>query len=77
MASFVILKLDDGLFVLLAHLQQLKVAEGDSVQAGQVVGLVGNNGQSWHPHIHIGAWKNEKPLQIRFDQEAMAKSRAN
>ena len=73
MASFVILKRGDGLFVLLAHLRELKVAVGDTVQAGQVLGLVGNNGQSWHPHIHIGAWKNKKPLQIRFDQEAMAK----
>ncbi|PIP89037.1 MAG: hypothetical protein COW01_15745 [Bdellovibrionales bacterium CG12_big_fil_rev_8_21_14_0_65_38_15] len=73
MASFVMLKGDDGLFVLLAHLQNIKVSKGDKVEAGEVLGLVGNNGQSWHPHIHIGAWKDNKPLQIRFDQEAMAK----
>lgn len=73
MATFVVVKRDDGLFVLLAHLQKLKVTQGEKVKAGQVIGLVGNNGQSWHPHIHLGAWKDEKPLQIRFDQVAMAK----
>jgi len=35
---------------------------------GQVIAQVGNNGRSHHPHIHVGAYKDTEPLQIRFDQ---------
>lgn len=70
-ATFVVIKRDDGLHAMLAHLQGLKVKTGDKVIAGEVIGLVGNNGQSWHPHIHLGIWRDDKPLQIRFDQTRM------
>ena len=57
MASFVIIARADGLSVLVAHLDEPTVGVGASVTAGQTIGLVGNNGQSRHPHIHIGAWR--------------------
>lgn len=42
-------------FVVLAHFQQnsIRVEEGDRVQAGDLLGLAGNTGQSTEPHIHI------------------------
>ena len=40
---------------------------GDTVTAGQVVAHVGNNGYGRSPHIHIGAWKDSTPYQIRWD----------
>jgi len=42
-------------FVMLAHLQpeSIVVAEGDRVEAGQVVGLAGNSGNSTQPHLHV------------------------
>ena len=61
----------DGTFVLIAHLKDIRVAEGDSVTAGDVVASVGNNGYSRQPHVHIGAWREETALQIRFDQTRM------
>lgn len=67
-ASFMIIKGKNGVMVLLAHVDKIVVKEGDSVKAGQIIAKVGNNGQSRHPHIHIGAWKDKTPLQIRFDQ---------
>lgn len=73
MASFVILRAPDGTHVALAHLQEIRIHEGDRVAAGQPIGVVGNNGNSRHPHIHVGAWRGNQPLQIRFDQAAMAK----
>ena len=57
MASFVIMARADGLSVLVAHLDEPTVGVGASVTAGQTIGLVGNNGQSRHPHVHIGAWR--------------------
>jgi hypothetical protein len=69
-ATFVVLERDDGVHFLLAHLAQLKVEAGDRVTAGQVLGVVGNNGYGRAPHVHIGAWHGETPLQVRFDLRA-------
>lgn len=43
------------LFVLLAHMAQgsVSVASGDTVAAGQLVGRVGNSGNSSTPHLHL------------------------
>lgn len=72
-AGMVKLKRDDGVFFLLGHVTSLTVKAGDKVESGQVVGRVGNNGYSRHPHIHMGAWKDKEPLQIRFDLAAMGR----
>lgn len=69
-ASFVVFKHDDGLMVLVAHVAEVAVKEGDKVTAGQPFAKVGNNGFSRSPHIHIGAWRDKTPLQIRFDLRA-------
>jgi len=66
-ASFILFERADGVRVLFAHVQDLQVARGDTVRAGQVVARVGNNGYGRNPHIHIGAWKGENPYQIRWD----------
>lgn len=44
----------NGEFSLLAHMQpkSLRVKTGDKVKASQVVGLVGNSGNTSEPHIH-------------------------
>lgn len=72
-AASVILRQADGTYFALAHLAEIGVKLGDAVRAGQVLARVGNNGYSRHPHVHIGAWREEKPLQVRFDLEAMGK----
>ena len=47
------------------------VQEGCAVEPGQPVALVGNNGESQMPHIHIGAWMDNQPLAVSFDSAAM------
>jgi hypothetical protein len=51
----VILDLGQGRFALYAHLQpgSLRVRAGDRVTRGQVLGLVGNTGNSVAPHLHF------------------------
>jgi murein DD-endopeptidase MepM/ murein hydrolase activator NlpD len=41
-----------GLFSLLAHLSRLDVKEGDPIELGRVVGLVGATGRVTGPHLH-------------------------
>ena len=41
-----------GMFSLLAHLSRIDVKEGDEVQGGEVVGLVGATGRVTGPHLH-------------------------
>ena len=53
--NFVNQDLGGGRFALYAHLQpgSLRVRPGDTVRPGQVIGLVGNSGNSSEPHLHF------------------------
>jgi hypothetical protein len=67
----------DAVQVAYIHVREVVVSEGDSVRAGQPVARIGNNGSSYNPHVHIGAFRGELfsddavPLQIRMDLAAM------
>ena len=62
---------ENGVHFVLAHVRDIAVEEGQQVMAGDPVAKFGNNGYSRSPHVHIGAWKGEQPLQIRWDQSRM------
>lgn len=66
---------DDGARVVYVHVREIAVQEGDSISAGDVVAQLGNNGSSRAPHVHIGAWRDDTPLQIRFDLGALGELR--
>lgn len=73
-AAMLQLRTDDGVIVVLAHVTAMRVKLGDRVKRGQVVALDGNNGMARAPHVHVGAYveATAEPLQIRWDQRAMA-----
>jgi hypothetical protein len=62
--NHVILDLGNGRFAFYAHLQpgSLKVKMGDKVKRGQVLGLVGNSGNSTEPHLHFHISTSNSPL---------------
>lgn len=43
----------NALFTLYAHMSALLVEAGDRVQAGDVIGLIGDTGQVTGPHVHF------------------------
>ena len=60
----VVLDLGAGRYALYAHFQpgSLRVKEGDHVKRGQVLGLVGNTGNSDAPHLHFHVMDGPSPL---------------
>ena len=75
-ASMLLFERADGVVVVYAHVTAVKVKPGDMVGAGQAVASVGNNGMSRSPHVHVGAYRGDLPLQIRWDLHAMGKLQA-
>jgi hypothetical protein len=68
---------EENITVAYAHIREPEVEKGETVEAGEVVAKVGNNGNSRAPHVHVGAWTGEtdllgaktgaEPLQIQVD----------
>jgi len=73
-AAMLQLRTDEGVIVVLGHVTAIRVARGERVRRGQVIALNGNNGMARAPHVHVGAYveATAEPLQIRWDQRAMA-----
>ena len=62
--NHVILDIGGGRYAFYAHLRpgSLRVKTGDRVRRGQVVGLVGNSGNSTEPHLHFHLADANSPL---------------
>jgi murein DD-endopeptidase len=62
--NFVIVDIGNGRYAFYAHLQpgSLRVKVGDRVRQGQVMGLVGNSGNSTEPHLHFHLSDSPSPL---------------
>lgn len=58
------LDLGGGVYAMYAHLQpgSIRVKVGDRVTAGQVIGLLGNTGNSSEPHLHFQLMNRNSPL---------------
>jgi hypothetical protein len=62
--NYVVVDMGEGRFAFYAHLQpdSLTVQEGQPVRQGQVLGLLGNSGNSDAPHLHFHVMDGPDPL---------------
>jgi murein DD-endopeptidase MepM/ murein hydrolase activator NlpD len=54
--KWVMVKHDNGLATLYAHLSQIKVSTGQSVGTGDILGYSGMTGYATGPHLHFGVY---------------------
>lgn len=63
--NHVVAKISEGVYVFYAHLKpgSVKVKVGDTLTPGQVIGNLGNSGNSDAPHLHFHAMNGPDPLR--------------
>ncbi|MGI5169287.1 M23 family metallopeptidase [Spirillospora sp. CA-253888] len=64
LGNHVVLDLGGGVHAVFAHLRRgsVRVRPGDRVRAGDVLGEVGNSGNSSEPHLHFHLMDGPRPL---------------
>ena len=60
--NLIVIRHPSGLTSHYGHLQQIKVKIGDTVRAGQIIGLLGSTGSSTGPHLHLEIRKEGSSL---------------
>jgi murein DD-endopeptidase MepM/ murein hydrolase activator NlpD len=53
---WIMLRHDDGLNTMYAHLSKIDVTQGETVQTGDVIGYSGETGYATGPHLHFGVY---------------------
>ncbi len=55
----------NGLKTRYGHLSKIEIQEGDSIQRGQEIALIGSTGRSTGPHLHFEIRLNDKSINPR------------
>lgn len=63
--NYVVVDHGGGYTSLYGHLQKATVKQGDTVSAGQQVGVIGSTGNSSGPHLHLRVHKNGQSIDPR------------
>ncbi|WP_395109545.1 M23 family metallopeptidase [Actinomadura sp. SCN-SB] len=83
LGNHVVLDLGDGVHAVFAHLRRgsLRVRRGDRVKAGDLLGEVGNSGNSSEPHLHFHLMNSPRhltasgiPFTIEYLQDGVPRS---
>lgn len=53
---------DDGYRTILAHLREILIQEGEYIEGGQIVGIMGDSGSD-NKHLHLGLIPPGRPLK--------------
>lgn len=52
----------NGLTTRYGHLSKINVQEGETVNAGEIIGQIGSTGRSTGPHLHYEVRKSDEPI---------------
>lgn len=65
LGNYVVIESNEGVLALFAHLRQgsVVVSVGDSIEAGELLGQVGNSGNTLQPHLHFQLMKESDLFQ--------------
>ena len=63
--NYVVVDHGNGYTSLYGHLQKATVKQGETVSAGQQVGVIGSTGSSSAPHLHLRVHKDGKSIDPR------------
>ncbi len=64
--AVVILDHGNGIKSFYSHLDELRVAAGESVEAGMLLGIQGSSGRVTGPHLHLEIWVAGEPRDPAF-----------
>jgi murein DD-endopeptidase MepM/ murein hydrolase activator NlpD len=64
--KFVLIKHNNGLSTLYAHLSFASVKKGDTVITSDVIGYSGNTGYSTGPHLHFTVYASQGVQIVRY-----------
>jgi hypothetical protein len=64
LGNYIVIDIGEGRFAFYAHMQpgSVRVKPGDKVTTGQVLGLLGNSGNTDAPHLHFHVMDGASPL---------------
>jgi murein DD-endopeptidase MepM/ murein hydrolase activator NlpD len=68
-ANYVVINHGNGWRTIYYHLManSITVQIGDTVKAGQLLGLMGSSGDANGPHLHFGVTHNNNPIETEYD----------
>ena len=72
--KWVLIKHDNGLDTIYAHLSQVSVYSGESVSTGDVLGYSGETGYATGPHLHFGVYVSEATQIMRLGDATKSKT---
>ena len=74
LGNYVVMESKEGILALFAHLRQgsVVVSEGQNLAAGELIGQIGNSGNTIQPHLHFQLMKEHDlshavPVKFVFD----------
>ena len=72
--KWILIRHDNGLSTLYAHLDLISVGVGQRVETGEIIGYSGNTGYSTGPHLHFGVYASQGVKILKYETSINCKN---